>query len=75
MAILEAAALQTFPQVKQQDPAPYVTKRIVRTAKGALHGSRLTLAELWERSRRLGPKSRNESSTIVRALRDGRYSR
>jgi hypothetical protein len=40
-----------------------------------VHGRRLTLSELWERSRRLGPGAQSESTAIVRALRDARYGR
>ena len=38
-------------------------------------GKRLTLAELWERSRRLANPSKSESTAIVRKLRDERYGR
>jgi plasmid stability protein len=39
------------------------------------HVRKFALAELWERSRRLGPSSPNESTEIVRKLRDERHSR
>ena len=39
------------------------------------HGARLTLAELWARSRRLGSRSASESAAIVRSLRDERHRR
>lgn len=80
MAILEEAVLQGAPQVQAHEPAapPYVAKRAAKPGvrgKTAAHGKRLTLSELWERSRRLGPASKSESAAIVRALRDERYRR
>jgi plasmid stability protein len=53
--------------------AVYQVKRQRKTPP--LHGRRLTLRELWERSRRLGSESPSESTAIVRALRDGRHRR
>lgn len=70
MAILEQSVLQNAAQARQPEPSAYVVKRISR--KAPVHGRRLTLGELWERSRRLGPKSKSESVAIVRALRDER---
>ena len=77
MAILEDSVFQSPAQAMQPEPPTYVvmrtSKRISR--KAPVHGRRLTLDELWERSRRLGPKSKSESTAIVRALRDERYGR
>ncbi len=57
-----------------EPPAPaYQAKRSAK--KATTHGRRLSLAELWERSRRLGGKSQSESTAIVRALRDERHRR
>jgi plasmid stability protein len=80
MAILEEAALQGAMAAGEPEAAPYVAKR-KRAAKPAAsgrvaaHGKRLTLSELWERSRRLGPRSKSESTAIIRALRDERHGR
>lgn len=79
MAILEEAVLQGVPQARQPDPSPYAVKK--PPAKPAsskavpAYGQRLTLGELWDRSRRLGPPSKSESTAIVRKLRDERYGR
>ncbi len=74
MAILEEAVLRGAPQTREPAPPPYAAKRGAR-GKIAAHGKRLTLGELWERSRRFGPASKSESAAIVRALRDERYGR
>src|SRR3954451_25327198 len=65
MAILHGAAAGPGGLSEPEAPA-YRAKR--KRSKAAEHGPRLTLRELWERSRRLGPKSRSESTAIVRAL-------
>ena len=77
MAILEEAVLLSAPQARESAPLAYAAKRTSkhRSRKVPVHGKRLTLAELWERSRRLGPRSKSESAAIVRALRDERYGR
>ena len=77
MAILEVSALEGAAQVREP-PAVYSAR-----LAGARHSSkkaktrsrRLTLAQLWERSRRLGPASRSESAAILRALRDEHHGR
>jgi plasmid stability protein len=46
---------------------------ILEDATTHAHGRRMTLAEAWERARRAGPPSRNESRVIVRKLRDERH--
>lgn len=77
MVILEEAVLQPPRQVRQPEP-PYRVQppsKSSRSEKLAVHGRRMTLAELWERSHRLGPPSKSESAAIVRALRDERYGR
>lgn len=76
MAILEEAVTRGALQARQQEPAPYAAKsQAKRGASKAVpaHGKRLSLSDLWERSRRLGPPSKSESTAIVRALRDERY--
>lgn len=40
------------------------------TAGNSIHGMKLTLAEAWERSLRLGQQSESESAALVRKLRD-----
>ena len=59
------------------EPTPYAAKPPGKSSAKAVpaHGRRLTLGELWERARRLGPPSTAESTAIVRQLRDERYSR
>jgi plasmid stability protein len=77
MAILEDAVLQGAPQARQPEPPPYAARPPGKSASKALpaHGRQMTLAELWERARRLGPPSRSESAAIIRRMRDERYGR
>ena len=77
MALLEHAVDQDAFQAKEPEPPLNALKHTATAAsrKTPVRGKRLTLRELWERSRRLGPKSKNESAAIVRALRDERYGR
>jgi hypothetical protein len=78
MAMLEQALAQEAWQVRPQEPAPYAAKRGTRRAASApvpAHGRRMSLSELWERSRRLGAPSKTESAEIIRTLRDERYAR
>jgi len=81
MAILEEAMPQSARQARQPEPPAYFVRSAEKRAsqpaarKAPVHGRRLTLGELWERSRRLGPSSKSESAAIVRALRDERYGR
>ena len=78
MAILEQALAQQAWQALQQEPAPYAAQPGARRAASTpvpVHGRRMSLTELWERSRRLGPPSKTESTEIVRKLRDERYAR
>ena len=74
MAILEEATAEPLRAMEPQANA-YSVKRAPTARKVPAHGARLTLGELWERSRRLGPKSKSESAAIVRDLRDERYRR
>lgn len=78
MAILEDAALNGATRAREPEMPPYVARRVAnRPASGKIpaHGKRLTLSELWERARRLGPGGKSESTAIVRALRDERHGR
>jgi plasmid stability protein len=75
-AILEEALLPSAPQARQPEPPAYDARPQPRQAASKpmpAHGRRMTLAEAWERSRRLGPPSKSESAAIVRKLRDERY--
>jgi plasmid stability protein len=77
MAILEAA-VPPASSVAEPKPAPYAPRRENRRTTGAdpgAHGRKLTLAELWERSRALGGPSKSESAAIVRTMRDERHGR
>jgi plasmid stability protein len=71
MVILSEAVADV--PVATESESTYTAKRGQR--EPATHGRRLTLAEIWERSRRLGSKSPDESAAIVRALRDERHRR
>ena len=78
MAILEDAVREPALDAREPAPPPYAKRHKRRGASGAepaVHGRRLTLAELWERSRRLGPGSPSESAEIIRRLRDERHRR
>jgi plasmid stability protein len=78
MAILEDTVLGGASRLQEPEPSPYMARsRVTRSAgrKVKAHGRRLTLAELWERARRLGPGGKSESAAIVRELRDERYGR
>ena len=76
MAILEAAT-GSGAALAAQPAAAYRAPKPARAAPAALpaHGRKLTLAQVWELSRRLGPPSKSESTTIVRKMRDERYGR
>ncbi|HEV2009226.1 MAG TPA: Arc family DNA-binding protein [Burkholderiales bacterium] len=81
MAILEESVLESAPPARQSEPPAYFAKSAAKRAapsapgKGRTRGTRLTLDELWQRARRLGPQSKRESAAIVRVLRDERYGR
>ncbi len=77
MAIL-CAATEEASIARELEPAAYARTAAPKRMKSktpAVHGKRLTLNELWERSRRLGAGSKSESAEIVRKLRDERYGR
>ena len=73
MLILQEALAEPL-RVAEEDPPSYNVKP-ARKTKAPVHGRRLTLSELWERSRRLGPKSGSDSTAIIRGLRDERHRR
>jgi plasmid stability protein len=74
MALLDEVTAQPL---RTREPAPplYSKKPSQKSRDLPAHGRRLTLAELWERSRRLGAKSQSESAQIVRDTRDARHRR
>jgi plasmid stability protein len=74
MEILEDALLRGAPLAREPVPSYTAKAPTQAPAKEApAHGPRMTLAELWERARRLGPPSKSESARIVRRLRDERH--
>jgi plasmid stability protein len=79
MAILEAGVREPVRDAREPAPPPYTAQRkrgaTRRRAELPAHGRKLTLAELWERSKRLGPGSPSESAEIIRRLRDERHGR
>lgn len=75
LLVILGAAVETAPSAAEPEAPSYDVKHVARTTKAPVHGRRLTLRELWERSQRLGAKSRSESAAIVRSLRDERYRR
>lgn len=83
MAILEHASVA---DTAEQTVAPYrapVTESAAKTAvpgtalepAGGMAGKKLTIEELWERGKRLGLSSPDDSARIVRKLRDERHRR
>ena len=83
MAILEQASVAN---TAEQPLKPYRASVTGSQAKtevsgtapqpaGVAVGKRLTIEEIWDRGKRLGLSSPNESARIVRKLRDERHSR
>jgi plasmid stability protein len=83
MAILVQASA---PNAAEQTAAPYRASLTESGAKttapetapqpgAGAAGKKLTIAEIWERGKRLGLSGPNESARIVRKLRDERYGR
>src|SRR6476661_9350688 len=68
MLILHNAVAEPPGAAEPESPS-YQVKRLSKTKQVPAHGRRLTLHELWDRSRRLGAKSPSESADIVRGLR------
>jgi plasmid stability protein len=73
LMVILTEALDSEPHASEPQAPMYKVPK--RTAKAAGHGRRLTLRELWERSRQLGSKSSSESTAMVRKLRDERHRR
>lgn len=83
MAILEEASVAN---AAEQPAAPYranargspAGRNRIGTAPQLTEGageSKLTIEEIWERGKRLGLSTPNESARIVRKSRDERYGR
>ena len=80
LLVIEQAAGHVGDAPRLAEPSPaYATGRVgkagargVKRAKSASGRARLTLEELWQRSRALGPSSPAESAAIVRRNRDER---
>ena len=72
MSILHEAVDEP-PAAAEPEAVTYEVKR--KPQRPPTHGRKLTLAELWERARKLGAKSPSESADIVRRLRDERHRR
>ncbi len=83
MAILEHASAAN---TAEQTSVPYralVTESAAKTAAprtalqpaDGMAGKKLTIEEIWERGKRLGLSSPNDSARIVRKLRDERHGR
>jgi hypothetical protein len=74
MVILEEAVAEPY-AVQERYTRPYDVKPRTSTKTAPTHGPRMTLRELWARSRELGAASAGESTQIVRKLRDERHRR
>jgi hypothetical protein len=74
MLILHEAVAEP-PGAAEPGSPSYQVKRLSKAKQVPANGRRLTLRELWDRSRQLGAKSRSESTAIVRKLRDERHRR
>lgn len=71
MSILHHAAGEP-PAATEPEPGYHVQRP---SKEVPTHGRRLTLRELWERSKKLGSQSPSESAAIVRRVRDERHRR
>lgn len=83
MAILEQASIANKAEQPVEPYRASVTASLAKTempgttlqpAEGTVE-KKLTIEEIWERGKRLGLSSPNESARIVRKLRDERHSR
>ncbi|MGZ5118372.1 MAG: FitA-like ribbon-helix-helix domain-containing protein [Burkholderiales bacterium] len=74
MLILHDAVAEP-PATGERERPSCPVKRLSNRKRMPAHGRRLTLREIWERSRWLGSKSPSESAAIVRGLRDERHRR
>jgi plasmid stability protein len=80
LRLLEAAAAEPLPAVRESAAPFQVLKPTSATKRGTTPEGRLTLAQAWERSRRImaaasTPATSGESADIVRRDRDTRETR
>jgi len=83
MAILEHASVANSAEQPAAPCRASVTEGATKTAvpgtapqpADGTVGKKLAIEEIWERGKRLGLSSPNESARIVRGLRDERYGR
>ena len=83
MAILEHASVANSAEQALASYRAPVTESTSQTAvagtapqpAGRTAGRKLTIEEIWERGKRLGLSSPNDSARIVRKLRDERHGR
>jgi plasmid stability protein len=83
MAILEQVSVANAAEQPMASYQAPVTESAAQTAVpgtppqpvGGMAGKKLTIEEIWERGKRLGLSSPNESARIVRKLRDERRGR
>jgi plasmid stability protein len=76
MAILEDAMAHPIFHARQPESPRYAAKAGGRGSSSktpSAHGRRMTLAQAWDRARRVGSPSKSESAAIVRKLRDERH--
>ena len=74
MAMLHQALAEPLNAREPETPS-YRSTKTGKNQKVPVHGARMTLEELWERSRKLGGESDSESAQIARELRDARHRR
>ncbi len=81
LALLEASALEgaTSTPLRIAEPAPAANYEVSRPRKRkpsvTATQARLSLEQLWERARKLGPASAQESTALIRRDRDARDRR
>jgi plasmid stability protein len=83
MAILEQVSVANTAEQTIASYRTLVTESAAQTAvpgtapqpAGGMAGKKLTIEEIWERGKRLGLSSPNDSASIVRKLRDERHGR
>ncbi|HET7656465.1 MAG TPA: hypothetical protein VFK18_05715 [Luteimonas sp.] len=81
LALLEASALEgpASTPLRIAEPAPAADYEVSRPRKRRpatpAAEARLSLEQLWERARRLGPASAQESTSLIRRDRDARDRR
>ena len=74
-AVVEATRTAAAPEAPGYLAQPKRQGKSARKVDLSAHGPKLTVAPAWELSRKLGPPSKDESTAIIRAARDGRFGR